>query len=232
MVANQQRMLLKEEGVVWNQITFALYRLPSCWSVKKLQKHNVIGRDPTCSIVIEDETISSFHFQITNDHLEDLQSTNGTYCNDKRIRKQKLNALDHLWFGTKEAYYLPGYLVLGVLQEQKNVVFDKIPELPKIQAISQTVKTVQQASFFVTVTAAVNAHSQRALVSIDGLLFVDIDFRFGQCRRCMDQFTATKLFGGIANDQCGIYGIGLWCLWLVESKDDSSRKEKRKPSFD
>ena len=96
LVANQQRMLLKEEGIIWNQTTFALYRLPSCWSVKKLQKHNVIGRDPTCSIVIEDETISSFHFQITNDYLEDLQSTNGTYCNDKRIRKQKLNALDHL----------------------------------------------------------------------------------------------------------------------------------------
>lgn len=147
LVANQQQMLLKEEGIIWNQITFALYRLPSCWSVKKLQKHNVIGRDPTCSIVIEDETISSFHFQITNDHLEDLQSTNGTYCNDKRIRKQKLNVLDHLWFGTKEAYYLPGYLVLGVLQKQENVVFDKIPELPRLQVVSQTVKTVPQASF-------------------------------------------------------------------------------------
>ena len=55
LVENQQRMLLKEEGIIWNQITFALYRLPSCWSVKKLEKHNVIGRDPTCSIVIEDE---------------------------------------------------------------------------------------------------------------------------------------------------------------------------------
>jgi pSer/pThr/pTyr-binding forkhead associated (FHA) protein len=48
-----------------------------------------IGRDASCEIQLEDETISNRHARLTfkNQHwwVEDLVSTNGTYLNDEKV---------------------------------------------------------------------------------------------------------------------------------------------------
>ncbi len=48
-----------------------------------------IGRDPTCEIALDDETVSTHHarlfFKNKQWWIEDLLSTNGTYLNDEKV---------------------------------------------------------------------------------------------------------------------------------------------------
>lgn len=149
LVADQKKYVLKKKGILYNQITFALYQEPLYWSLKKLKAHEIVGRDPSCSIFIEDDTISTFHFQLNDNQLQDLNSTNGLYCNGTRIQSQSLKPLDHLFFGQKEAYYLPGYLILSsfIKDAQEEIVFDEIPQFTKLHRVHQSIPSIQKASF-------------------------------------------------------------------------------------
>ncbi len=53
------------------------------------QRELLIGRDPTCDISLQDETVSARHARISYHHgqwwLEDLGSTNGTQLNRLRL---------------------------------------------------------------------------------------------------------------------------------------------------
>lgn len=54
----------------------------------------VIGRQPDCDICIADDSVSRAHAEISKDHnrecsVTDLDSTNGTYLNDKRIKPRE-----------------------------------------------------------------------------------------------------------------------------------------------
>ena len=65
----------------------------------------VIGRNPTTDITLLDEGISREHAVIHYDAdapgyvIEDLQSTNGTKLNGKRIRSAPLNEGDEIQIG-------------------------------------------------------------------------------------------------------------------------------------
>ena len=65
----------------------------------------VIGRNPTTDITLLDEGISREHAVILYDPdalayvIEDLQSTNGTKLNGKRIRSAPLNEGDEIQIG-------------------------------------------------------------------------------------------------------------------------------------
>jgi pSer/pThr/pTyr-binding forkhead associated (FHA) protein len=65
----------------------------------------VIGRNPTTDITLLDEGISREHAVIHYDSdapgyvIEDLQSTNGTKLNGKRIRSAPLNEGDEIQIG-------------------------------------------------------------------------------------------------------------------------------------
>jgi len=60
----------------------------------------VAGRSPDCDLWIEDNTISRKHFKIKRErhdyHIYDLDSTNGTFINNKRIKSIKLKAGDKI----------------------------------------------------------------------------------------------------------------------------------------
>lgn len=53
------------------------------------QPESVIGRDPTCEVLLEDEVVSAHHARLSYHHsqwwLEDLHSTNGTKLNGELI---------------------------------------------------------------------------------------------------------------------------------------------------
>jgi pSer/pThr/pTyr-binding forkhead associated (FHA) protein len=53
------------------------------------QAETVIGRDPTCEVLLEDEVVSAHHARLSYHHsqwwLEDLHSTNGTKLNGEPI---------------------------------------------------------------------------------------------------------------------------------------------------
>jgi len=65
----------------------------------------IIGRNPTTDITLLDEGISREHALILYDEgvggysVEDLQSTNGTKVNGKRVRSAELNDGDELQVG-------------------------------------------------------------------------------------------------------------------------------------
>ncbi|MFO1463884.1 MAG: GGDEF domain-containing protein [bacterium] len=60
----------------------------------------VVGRSKDANIVVEDEAISRYHFKIkVKDKIatvEDLNSTNGTFVNNMRIKQQVLKANDKI----------------------------------------------------------------------------------------------------------------------------------------
>lgn len=69
-----------------------------------LGSQTVIGTDPaSCNLVLQDKFMSSKHAEIKVEAgvwmLKDLQSTNGTYVNDKRVDKQELIDNDFVKFG-------------------------------------------------------------------------------------------------------------------------------------
>ena len=65
-----------------------------------------VGRAPRADFVLEAALVSRLHCRLTatDDGLEvvDLSSTNGTYVNDKRIKKATLAAGDRLRVGRVE----------------------------------------------------------------------------------------------------------------------------------
>lgn len=54
----------------------------------------LVGRDPTCDVVISDRQVSRFHARFTWKEdgvlLEDLGSKNGTFCNGQRLEEPKI----------------------------------------------------------------------------------------------------------------------------------------------
>jgi pSer/pThr/pTyr-binding forkhead associated (FHA) protein len=52
----------------------------------------ILGRGPTASIRLEDESVSKHHARLSVEqgvyHLEDLESSNGTFLNGKRVRER------------------------------------------------------------------------------------------------------------------------------------------------
>lgn len=75
-------------------------------NLKEYSFHNKdsisLGRNQANTIVVNDPTVSSYHFKIIRENLEyyieDLNSTNGTYLNGKEIKKEKLKNNDTITF--------------------------------------------------------------------------------------------------------------------------------------
>lgn len=69
------------------------------------EQETIIGRNPTTNITLLDEGISREHALILRDEdeglytIEDLQSTNGTKVNGKRIRTAELTHGDEIQIG-------------------------------------------------------------------------------------------------------------------------------------
>jgi len=68
-----------------------------------LGSQTVVGKDPACTLVLQDSFMSSRHAEIKIEAgswiLKDMGSTNGTYVNDKRVDKQELVDNDFIKFG-------------------------------------------------------------------------------------------------------------------------------------
>jgi len=68
-------------------------------------KDFVIGSDQSCDYVLADSSVSGRHCTLqfidkSSIALKDLDSSNGTFVNERRIRRKKLDASDSLALGT------------------------------------------------------------------------------------------------------------------------------------
>ena len=72
--------------------------------VVPLDRPLLIGRRPDCNVILQDDAVSGHHARVTWDtdgwQVEDLESTNGTYVNVRRVsRPTKLKSGDALRIG-------------------------------------------------------------------------------------------------------------------------------------
>lgn len=60
----------------------------------------LVGRNPACDIVVDNPMVSEKHFRIVFDgsdyYIEDLHSINGTFVNNRKIRRAKLSDYDRI----------------------------------------------------------------------------------------------------------------------------------------
>ncbi len=77
-------------------------------------EETLIGRGPACQLVLQDEGVSREHALVGYDEaigvwtLEDLQSTNGTRVNGKRVRSATLQPGDELQIGSTRLRFQTG----------------------------------------------------------------------------------------------------------------------------
>ena len=95
-----------------------------------IKDKSVIGRDPNSDILIEDIEVSKNHLAITRKgntfHIEDQNSTNGTFLNGKKLRKPTA-------IKNGDLISLGKNIVLEFVYEKH----DEIPESPEIPKPSQ-----------------------------------------------------------------------------------------------
>jgi diguanylate cyclase (GGDEF)-like protein len=93
-----------------------------------------LGRDPNCSIEVEQENASRCHCKIEPEGMElfveDLNSTNGTFLNDKPIRREKLHHNDRLKIGGAVYRVISGSDLVSLYHEElyKLVVQDGLTQ--------------------------------------------------------------------------------------------------------
>jgi ABC transport system ATP-binding/permease protein len=77
--------------------------------------HIVIGRDPSCDVVIAHPVVSKRHAEIVKQNgktlLVDLGSVNGTFVNGIRVKRHELQDLDRVVIGPSELHFRGGSLV-------------------------------------------------------------------------------------------------------------------------
>ncbi|RKG77898.1 FHA domain-containing protein, partial [Corallococcus sp. CA049B] len=68
-----------------------------------------LGRGPQCSLVVKSGRVSREHAAVTRDgadyFIEDLGSSNGTWINHQRIKRQKIADGDTFNLGTEAVYF-------------------------------------------------------------------------------------------------------------------------------
>jgi len=118
--------------------------------VELIGERNVMGRHPSCQIVLDNAAVSRNHAQILESHgtyyLEDLRSRNGTLLNDKKIQgRTELKDRDEVrvcevvlrfYQGMPEdsdapvaAHDTPDSVVLASLQKQLKAVSESAPNI-------------------------------------------------------------------------------------------------------
>ncbi len=118
-----EKLVILADGVVRNEVPLD-------------KKELSIGRDPKCDIFLDDPLVSRQHakmVQIYDDYyLEDLESTNGTLLNDRRVRKHVVTEGDVLKIGSHELRVLDAEVVEG-LEASRDDLDETISVRPKHQ---------------------------------------------------------------------------------------------------
>ncbi len=133
----------------------------------------VIGRDATCELSIDDRCVSRQHacIAVATDGsllLVDLQSKNGTYVNDRRIKIVALEAGDRVNVGPIAAFVVEGRTPLGDLTRREFEIAQLVAEgytnaqiALRLGVTKRTVGTHLERSF-----TKMSVHSRAELIAL------------------------------------------------------------------
>ncbi len=128
-----------------------------------------IGRDPSCSIWIEDPHISRVHATITDKDgcttLSDEGSTNGVFINGKKIEKQALNTGDRLLIGTRLYFKF----------SNEFADYQKVQNQKYQEANYDSLTQLYNKRFFIDILSREFSYSRRNKNPLS-LLMIDIDY--------------------------------------------------------
>lgn len=134
-----------------------------------LDKNELIaGRSPDCNIWIEDNAISRKHFRILKHDgkcvIEDLNSTNGTFVNNRRVQSQALGAGDKIQISTTTI------IQFDFLDESRRISEQKRYEM----GVKDPVTGAYNKSYFLQRIADEFSFSQRQNQPMS-IIIIDID---------------------------------------------------------
>ncbi|HZT49498.1 MAG TPA: FHA domain-containing protein [Hyphomicrobiaceae bacterium] len=158
----------------------------------------VIGRGRQCGIILNDDTVSSNHARLEPDikgnqvTIADLNSSNGTYLNGKRITNAVANVGDLLRFGSAEfkltagtlvagkAGYsaAPGWMLSGFDTRGRALQFELRPQAENGRAVDGKTWTIgrdrNRAQFVIDDDSVSGAHAQITYEARQGLTLRDL----------------------------------------------------------
>ena len=107
-----------------------IHNLEKTWEVPIEETSLLIGRDPACDIVFDDIRLSRRHAEIVGKEgiftIRDLQSTNGTWIDQKRIDKHVLIDSDEILIGKARIVFKRGFR-----QEELTFVASMMKKIPR-----------------------------------------------------------------------------------------------------
>ncbi len=158
----------------------------------------VVGRGRQCEITIDDDTVSSNHARLEVNSkgqrvtVTDLQSSNGTYINGKRISSGQAQAGDALRFGSADFKLMAGasngggaaaapnqaWMLSGFDPSGRALQFELKPPAPNGRAAGPTTWTIgrdrNRAQFVIDDDSVSGAHAQIAYDARQGLTLRDL----------------------------------------------------------
>lgn len=143
------------------------------------QTITTVGRAPTSDIVVENPLVSNKQFYIVFDgkdcYIEDAHSFSGTYINNKRIKRQKLNNYDHISIPSKAFTFMKNKLLFSSLEGGIKVDAVNVSKLVADRATKKKVSLVTNATFsiepgeFVAIVGGSGAGKSTLLDCINGM---------------------------------------------------------------
>jgi S1-C subfamily serine protease/pSer/pThr/pTyr-binding forkhead associated (FHA) protein len=158
----------------------------------------VVGRGRQCGIIINDETVSSSHARLEPDTkgsqvtVADLNSSNGTFLNGKRITNGVASVGDAVRFGSAEYKLVagtvvggkagysvaPGWMLSGFDTRGRALQFELRPQTANGQAVDGKSWTIgrdrNRAQFIIDDDSVSGAHAQITYEARQGLTLRDL----------------------------------------------------------
>ncbi|MDP6112470.1 MAG: FHA domain-containing protein, partial [Planctomycetota bacterium] len=117
--------------------------------IYRLKDETVVGRLPSCDIVLKEPRSSKKHFRVILEEgefvLEDLKSTNGTHLNGDKVTREVLNVGDAIRIGQTHLEFLAEKpdedMASDAFQQQ-----DELPPLQSYETVATQVQPIGEVS--------------------------------------------------------------------------------------
>lgn len=124
-IKDKQSVDVNQYHIIFQNIYF------NTWYIQPLKSSQTLGRGKDADINIQNDWISNVHVKINrnNDqwYIEDMNSTNGTYVNGKKIREQRLYLGDWIVLADIQMYFFEKFIVMNAMTDR--LMYEILPDV-------------------------------------------------------------------------------------------------------